>query len=149
MLQTLGRFAEAGELYRKALATRLKLLGDEHTDVANTKRNLASLLAATGEPEQGEALARQALQILRQFKKPDDWSIADAESILGACLRAQERYQEAEPLLVKGYRILRETRGASSIYTLQARRRIRDLYEAWGKPEQTVEYRDPAKTDTD
>ncbi len=67
--------------------------------------------------------------------------MADTESIIGACLTAAGRYEEAEPLLVRSYSLLRAELGETHRFTLDALQRIIDLYEAWGRPEQAAEYR--------
>ncbi len=58
--------------------------------------------------------------------------------MLGACLTGQKKYDEAEPLLVEGYRgiLARKDKIAiSDRYFLdRARGWIISLYEVWGKP---------------
>jgi hypothetical protein len=58
--------------------------------------------------------------------------------LLGACLTGQKKYDEAEPLLVEGYRgmLARKDKIAiSDRYFLdRACGWIVSLYEAWGKP---------------
>ena len=47
-------------------------------------------------------LLRECLRI-REQKEPDDWRTFNAKSMLGASLLGQEKYAEAEPLLLSGY----------------------------------------------
>jgi hypothetical protein len=57
------------------------------------------------------------------------------ESDLGACLSAQGRLAEAEPLLVRGYE---EGRAAQGVYRADAERALRSLvahYERAGRPD--------------
>ncbi len=78
---------------------------------------------------------------MRQVKPEGDWEIADAESLLGAYLLRRGRYREAEPYLIGSYPTIKEVRGEQAIYTRLALKRILELYEAWGKPEELAPYR--------
>ncbi len=60
---------------------------------------LLTNLARAGE---AESLIREALAIRRQALPPGHWRTGEAESTLGACLGAQGRRSEAEPLLRSG-----------------------------------------------
>lgn len=79
------------------------------------------------------------------------------EVLLGAALAGQQRYEEAEPLLVTSYASLRDKLGDScktsrpgpcvswearpTHVTREALERLVELYEAWGKEEKAAEYR--------
>jgi hypothetical protein len=66
-------------------------------------------------------------------------------SLLGGSLLGQEKYAEAEPLIVSGYEGLkaREDRipppGMPRL--TEASERVLKLYEAWGKPDKAAEWR--------
>jgi hypothetical protein len=62
-------------------------------------------------------------------------------SHLGACLFKLKRYREAEEQLLPAYAGLKATRGARHALTRQTVSRLRQLYEAWGKPGQAALYR--------
>lgn len=134
-LQRQGRLVEAEPLLREALAIRLEELGDNHHDVAVSRRNLAGLLLDLGRPEEAVVPARQALAGFLASRPKSYWRSADARSVLGACLAALGRFEEAEQLLVESHQALLEDKGASSVYTRDARQRLIHLYESWGKPE--------------
>lgn len=51
---------------------------------------------------------REAFEIRSKGYEPGFWGTAQAQGILGACLRGLGRYDEAEPLLVESYRTLLE-----------------------------------------
>lgn len=71
----------------------------------------------------------------------DDWRTAEARSLLGACLAAQGRYAEAEPLLVDSYVIMERKRGKRYRRTPQALGRIVTFYESWKRPQDAARYR--------
>ena len=77
------------------------------------------------------------------------WLIANTESVLGGCLTAQRRYQEAEDLLVPAYARLLADRGEAHERTRDARQRLFALYEAWGRHDVSARYApQPAKAPT-
>ncbi len=135
-----GRHWKAEELFLRALEIRRARLGDDHVHVASVQRDLAALFLDVGEPEVAEVLLVRALATFRDAKGEGAWEIADTESLLGAWLAGRGRYEEAEPCLVESYRALLAIRGERAIHTRAARRRVRDLYIAWGKTEKAVEY---------
>jgi len=53
----------------------------------------------------------ELLTIQRRLLPTGNWMMAEAESLLGECLRMQKRYAEAEPLLIESYQDLKASRG--------------------------------------
>ena len=103
------------------------------------RRNLASVRNGLGRFELAEATARDALA----FGMPPTLSrLYDVQSVLGAALAGQHRFQEAEDLLVSSYAQLLRMEGPAATFTQEARQRLVDLYEAWGKPEKAAPYRE-------
>jgi hypothetical protein len=94
-----------------------------------------------GNPQGTEPLLREGLEISRKGLPPGHWQTAVAESVLGRCLISLKRYDEAEPLLVESYPIIKSNFGDRDRLTQRALSRIIDLYEAWGKPDKAAEYR--------
>lgn len=60
--------------------------------------------------------------------------------MLGECLEAQNRYEEAETLLLESHAAMNKAMGANDPRVQSARLRLFKLYEAWGKPEQAAAY---------
>ncbi len=114
LLTSLGQYEEARALFDDALAicadcpVRLVL-----------RKNLALLLAASGDHAACEELIREVLPLLHSEHR-----IAEATSILGACLAGLGRRDEAEPLLREGYEALLAILGEHDRRTRQARERI-------------------------
>ncbi len=129
-----GRLEEAERHFTEVLDLRLELLGEDHLQVAFSRRDVAALRLDQENPAAAESLLAQALRVFRRTKPEDSWVIADAESLLGACWTAMGRYREAEPLLRRSYLVLGEKRGEQAVYTRRARRRLDELYAAWGGP---------------
>lgn len=111
-----GRFVEATDLAKRALALREKLLGAFHPDVAESLNNLALLYQARGNYVGAESLFLRALTI-REKAKTD----ATAESELAIVLNnlallyeALEDYRRAESLLLRALTIDERVYGADN-----------------------------------
>jgi tetratricopeptide (TPR) repeat protein len=134
------RYQDAEPLYRTAIeaAGRKKPRND---------RFYSDLLAAFGhcliaEQKHAEAATRlrECLEI-KEKTQPDDWSTANARSLLGEALAGQRAFAEAEPLLLNAQKVLFDRR--DKIPPLDRDTALRDsvarlvrLYEDWGKPTQ-------------
>jgi hypothetical protein len=103
--------------------------------------SLAETLCRERAPAGAESSAREALAILRQTLPGGHPNIAQAESILGGCLTFSQDYEEAEPLLLGSYPVLKARTGGQSSETQDALRRIVRLYESWGRADRAVRYR--------
>jgi serine/threonine protein kinase/Tfp pilus assembly protein PilF len=139
-----GRLSEAVTLHEETLARRRAKLGPDHPDTVQSLENLGRCCLLACEPARAEPLLREALAT-REKKSPNDWGTFDIRSALGACLLRQEKYAEAEPLLIAGYTGL-EARAskipAPSKHRLpEAGAAILDLYQAWGKNDKAAEWK--------
>jgi hypothetical protein len=65
--------------------------------------------------------------------------------MLGGCLVGQNRYAEAEPLLLQGYEGMRQREAQIPPFAKprlrEAIERLVQLYDAWGKPVQAAKWR--------
>lgn len=140
-LQALDKLPEAADVLRRTLDGRRRILGGDHPKTATSCEHLAKVLLEEGADEDAEAFIRECLQIRKTALPDSHWLIPNTESLLGRCLAAQERFEEAEPLLLASYESLRTQLGATSQPAVDALRRIIDLYEAWNKPDEAAQYR--------
>src|SRR5215207_3458560 len=154
--QILRNFAGCLEYFRhwdQAEAWRRKLL-----TVVKTRRGAgspwyasdmvplgANLLAqkrfADAEPVLRECLAS------RERTAPAGWSTAYTRSLLGAALSGQQKYAEAESLLLSGYQGLKpseaQPRDQVRLVPLrQALQRLIQNYDDWGKPDEAARWRE-------
>ena len=88
-------------MLEEALNRRRTKLGREHPETLRSTNALARAYLAN-RPAQAESLAREALAILEK-QRPDDWFTFDTRSLLGGGLLGQQKYADAEPLLLQGY----------------------------------------------
>jgi len=137
----MGNYAEAEPLFRTVVDIDTRLLGRHHPEVANRINNLGSLLVMAGKPRAAEALHREALTIQLKALGEDHWQVALTKVLLGTCLTANQRFAEAESMLLGGYPRLKEKLGGSHRFTTVALRELITLYDRWGNPKKAAEYR--------
>ena len=142
--QRQGKYGLAETHAAQALAGRRHALGSEHPDTIASVSDLALAYLSRGKFAESESLAREALEFNRK-KQPDDWQRFRAESLLGASLAGQKKYAEAEPLLLEGYQGMAVRKDRIDVpdwyHVDRAREWIVQLYQAWGKPAKTAEWR--------
>ncbi len=141
VLRDQARYAEAESLFRHALALDRKLYGEDHPVVAIVLNNLANLVQRQGDYGGAESLYREAIAVKRRTFPENHWEVATVKSLLGGCLSAARRYRDAEPLLLESYPVIAAQFGDAHNRSRVALRRIIDLYDAWGKPDKTSEWR--------
>src|SRR5262249_56061418 len=67
----------AAEAYGEALAIRRRLLGEEHADTARSLSDLAAVYGEEGKFAGAEAMAREALRILRKLGETNSSPVVD------------------------------------------------------------------------
>jgi tetratricopeptide (TPR) repeat protein len=145
LLRAKGDHEGAARLGREILALRGRVLPDAHPMVAGAMQVLGMSLVDLGRPREAEPFLRESLELRRRALPAGHWLIASAESTLGSCLTAERRFREAEPLLLHGLEGLRAAQGEDHELTVEARRRLVALYEAWGRPERAAAWRTQAR----
>ena len=105
------RWAEAEPLYRRALAIRRRVYGDQNLWVANALHDLSEFLSTHGDQEQAIALAREYVSITQRAYGSDHSAVAFATSRLAAILFHAGRLDEAEELFGNAIAIERRVRG--------------------------------------
>jgi serine/threonine protein kinase/Tfp pilus assembly protein PilF len=136
-----GKYVDAEKCFRETLSIADAVPSFDPWSRATYLRNLAVVLIKEDKLVEAEAKAQEALTIF-QSEKPAHWRVADAKSVLGGSLAAQRRFQQAEPLLVESYPLLKEDKGEGAKHAEEARQRLVDLYKAWGKPERMADYQE-------
>jgi tetratricopeptide (TPR) repeat protein len=139
-----GQLEKALPLYEETVVKRREKLGAGHPNTLNTMSNLGNAYLKHGDFTKAERILR-ACWTLRQEKQPDGWTTFETQSACGASLLGQERYAEAEPLLLAGYTGMKQRQAQIPANTnkslTEALERLVQLYDAWGKPEQANEWR--------
>jgi hypothetical protein len=112
--------------------------------VAYCLEELAEMLRLQGKRVEMEAPLRESLAIY-ETRLPDSWWGFSIRSELGGVLFEQEKYTEAEPLLLSGYEgmIQREDKIPDRYkgHVRRALQRLVKLYEATNRPNQSAEWK--------
>ncbi len=139
-----GKYAQAEDLYAQTLAERKQRPGPDSPETLDNMADVALTYQAQGKFASSEALAREAVETDRK-KRAEDWQRFFAQSLLGASLAGQKKYDEAEPLLLDGYQGMETRKESMTVpdwYHLdRAREWIVQLYQAWGKPGKAAEWK--------
>jgi serine/threonine protein kinase/Tfp pilus assembly protein PilF len=94
----LGLYDEAGRLLRSARDTRLRLLGEDHRDVAASLSNLALVFREQGDYAQARPLFERSLEIQRKTSAADGPDVAKALNLLAGNHQLTGDYDKAERL---------------------------------------------------
>jgi serine/threonine-protein kinase len=137
-----GQAAEAEPLCEEALSNLRKTLPAGHPMIASAQAAMAEALLAADRAEEAEPLLRDAVTARSRTLPPElGWQTADSKSLLGACLAAQGKFEEAERLLLASYETLTSANAAPAQRTAKALDRIIAFYEASDQGEKAVEWR--------
>jgi serine/threonine protein kinase/tetratricopeptide (TPR) repeat protein len=97
-----------------------------------------------GRLAEAETALRKCLAV-REKQIPDDWRIFSTKSMLGGALLGQEKYAEAEPLLISGYEGMKGREAtipeAGKVRLKEALEGIVQFYEATGQFDQVEKWK--------
>jgi eukaryotic-like serine/threonine-protein kinase len=139
-----GKADEALPLLREVLESSRATLPKDSPELAVQLAWIGLALLGLKAWDEAEPLVRQCLAI-REKTQPFDWTTFNTKSMLGGVLLGQNKLAEAEPLLLEGYRGMKE-REASIPPTGAARipealDRLVKLYEATGNEPEAAAWR--------
>ena len=129
-----------GEAYWvQLLDTRTRKDGPESIAASGAMLALGVNLFRQKRFAEAEARMRACLRI-RDNLAPVAWTTFNAKSLLGDALLAQQKYDDAEPLLLSGYEGIKKRQAelpkTEKIRLTEAAERLVQLYTAWGKADQ-------------
>jgi serine/threonine-protein kinase len=102
---SLGLYDQALPLLESALATKRKLLGEQHLDVAASWAALGTVHWHKGEFDTARVLLEQALQLRERLVGPEALLVAESLHNLGNLLWSQGAYDEAQRKLERALAI--------------------------------------------
>lgn len=124
--------AEAERLLSQAFDDYVSNLGPDHPNTLVIQRHLAAAKLARQDLRSAETLTRDALTRAEKALPPNHWRRDDLRSLLGAILLAQEKVEQAAPLIENSYAGIVAAKGKASRYAREAAARIEDLRRARG-----------------
>jgi tetratricopeptide (TPR) repeat protein len=154
---TLGTMGALGKTYcdanqgEKAAVTFVEFVDRHRKRGPKDSPEFAALLAQVAFPLLGcgqhaaaERLLRECLAI-REKKEPNAWTTFNTQSMLGGSLLRQKKFQDAEPLLLKGYEGMKAREKTTSPQAgagiPEALDRLIELYTALDRPEDAKKWR--------
>jgi len=137
-----GRLEEAEALCKETLNAQHRVKADPY-GTARTQLSLGRVLVENGKPDEAEPLLQASLTFFRGdvSSKSRPELAAQAANWLGAIQVARKAYPEAESLLLSASdEFFTQAAELSPNERRVAVRHIVNLYQAWGKPEQTAKW---------
>jgi serine/threonine-protein kinase len=138
--ESLEEYAEAETLFRQAIATLERHLGDRHPNLGIVQVNLGDVLIKLDGCNAAEPAFSAAVSILSE-SAPGVAALANAQSRLGLCRLEAGQLDEAGQLLEASFRAHREARGLEHAETQKALSGLIDLFERRGSADRAEEYR--------
>jgi len=127
-----GEYAKSEPLLWQSLEIRRKVFGAEHSQIADTLNNLASVMSRLGRDKESERLQREAISILRKVL-PNHPKLATALNNLGLILLARGDELAAEPLFRESIEIRRARLNALHPDLAQTLNNLGFLLYSWGR----------------
>ena len=144
-LRRQGKYGEAEAMAEEALATARRRSGQHHATTVSPLYVLGRTLHDQGRLAEAETHLRAALAIAEKLF-PDDWSTHSSRIALAAVLVAQERYREAEPLLLSSFKAVKLREGGipswGRLALKEAAHSLLRLYDVTGQTEKLPQWRE-------
>jgi tetratricopeptide (TPR) repeat protein len=140
MYNGLGDSARALPIANDALGMYRRLFGEKGVFVAHCLDLIAGIHAVDGHIRDAEPLLIKAAEMYRLSYGPDSEQRLITLANLGRIYCKMGRYEKAEATLLDWYHGLERTRGAGDQDIDMARSLIRQLYQAWDKPEEAARW---------
>jgi serine/threonine protein kinase len=129
----------------EAIARLRTTLGSTHAELVNPLLSLGDALHGAGSPDAAETRYREALTIgLKAYPADDHPEIARGRRQLGNLLVADQRFAEAEPLLLAAAAAREKRLGRDHATTRAVVADVVKLYDVWNKPDKAAEWRQRA-----
>jgi tetratricopeptide (TPR) repeat protein len=132
-------------LYNEYLAWTGQIYRSNPPRLARSQAGVGYAFLKFGQFADAEKVLRACLTI-REKIEADLWRTFDTQSQLGAALLGQQKYAEAEPLLVQGYEGLQQRAAkipppVRTLRLTEALERLVQLYDATGQKDKAEEWR--------
>ncbi len=129
----IGIPGRAVPLADSALATRIRLHGEESLETAESRVVLGAAHASLGEMAEAERAYRRGLEIRRKLLGPDHELIVEAASLLALELQTEAHFPEAETLYREVLAMMRRLHGENAREVTGALSNLGGICHAQGK----------------
>ncbi len=138
-----GDTARVVALMQEMVESARGTLPKESPDLAGKLAVFSMTLLALKAWDEAEPMIREVLTI-RDAKAPDDWTTFNTKSMLGGALLGQKKFTEAEPLLLDGYRGMKQREATippqGKVRIPEALERLVELYKSIDKPDAAAKW---------
>lgn len=136
-----GQLDDAKEALLERLAVAHRAWPEGHWRVGQVEGAIALFHLRHGRPRDALPYARNQLESYRvQIAEEHAWT-TEARVVLGVCLLELDRFEEAEPYLLKGYEALVASQGLEHPRTQELVQHLVTLYQGWNKPAEESRFR--------
>lgn len=145
VLYASGRFSEAAEVSRRALARAECAYGPEHPEVARILSNLGAYQNELGDNEASIQASLRGLGIRRKLLAPGHPDLAKSYNTLGNAYHDLRRYDESLANFERAYAIFKERYGADHPMSVGVLNNMANVYKEMGRYDEAgVRYREVA-----
>jgi len=134
---------EAEKIMRRVVDGLRAAQGERSFSVLSATNNLGALLAELGKLDEAEKMLQGLVEVVDQVAPPGHWFRWTVRGTYGDCLRAMERFEDAERVLLEAFNKLNESLGRPHHRTRGIAAKLTKLYEAWDRPEEAAMYAEP------
>ncbi len=129
----MGSYDAAMPLQESALATRRRMLGEEHPETLKSLEGMGELLDAQGKPDAARPYVSEVLAVRRRLLGEDNADTLASIAAMGTILHDQGKLSEAEPYLRKAWEKRRRLLGEDDPDTLGSLSDVAGLLVDQGK----------------
>ncbi|MBX3378402.1 MAG: serine/threonine protein kinase [Phycisphaeraceae bacterium] len=140
LYHTIGLYDDAVPLQESALATRRRVLGEDHPDTLTSISNMGVLLQDQGKLDQAEPYYREALEKLRRVLGEEHPDTLTSINNMGSLLQSQGKLDQAEPYHREALEKRRRVLGEEHPDTLISISNMGFLLQSQGKLDQAEPY---------
>ena len=142
MLLAQGSFLEATAFSLGVVAADVgESVSADYTAIGASLVQRADELMREGRFAEAEPLLYACLATRQKSLPAGHWSIAEAQSLLGAAKVGQGMFAQAEPVLLNAYKDIADNPQAPRRVADEARARVVSLYDSWGKADEAEAWR--------
>jgi tetratricopeptide (TPR) repeat protein len=138
--QNAGQLADALRLAREVLDKYRGQHPSQPLSVAAALCLMGNVLTGLDRATEAEPLLREGLA-LQEKHGAGHWVTANTRIVLGVSLTKQQKFADAELLLLQGYQGLTQAKGTPPERLQQALERLVQLYDAWDRKDKAEEWR--------
>ena len=140
----IGKYSQAEGFHKKALMIRKNIFGEDHTDVASSYNNLASVYCTLGKYNQAKELHEKALVIWGKINGEDHVDVARSYNNLASVYSSLGEYNQAKELHEKALTIRKKIFGEDHADVATSYNNLASVYNSLGEYNQAKELHEKA-----